>query len=130
MCLVNYLLQWWVEFDDELSWLFTMRLSPTRCMKVKRMGITEILRRFWLFSANEIKSSESFSKQPTQIIIAANNWLTQVFFYHFMQKSGKFFLWFFGRIEDNTICFQNFLSFSFAHIRFFSEKHIEVWCNE
>jgi hypothetical protein len=40
-------------------------------MKVKRMGITEILRRIWLFSANKIKSSESVSKQPTQLIIAA-----------------------------------------------------------
>ena len=44
-------------------------------MKIKRMGITEILRRIWLFSANEIKSSESFSKQPTQLIIAAHNCL-------------------------------------------------------
>ena len=37
------------------------------------MVITEILRRIWLFSANKIKSSESFSKQPTQLIIAAHN---------------------------------------------------------
>ena len=55
-------------------------------MKVKRMGITEILRRIWLFSANKIKNSESFSKQPTQLIIAANNCHTKskglcVFFY-------------------------------------------------
>ena len=35
------------------------------------MGITEILRRTWLFSANKIKSSEYVSKQPTQLIIAA-----------------------------------------------------------
>jgi hypothetical protein len=46
-------------------------------MKVKRMGITEILKRIWLFSANKIKSSESFSKQsthcPTQLIIVAHN---------------------------------------------------------
>ena len=42
-------------------------------MKVKRMGITEILRRIGLFSANKIKSSESFSKHPTQLIIAAHN---------------------------------------------------------
>ena len=33
-----------------------------RYMKVKRMGITEILKRIWLISANKIKSSESFSK--------------------------------------------------------------------
>ena len=37
------------------------------------MGITEILRRIWLFSANKIKSSEYFSKQPTQLIIMAHN---------------------------------------------------------
>ena len=41
-------------------------------MKVEKMGITEILRRIWLFSANNIKSSESFSKQSTQLIIELN----------------------------------------------------------
>ena len=64
----NYVLQWWVDLEDELSWLFTNRLSATRSMKVKRMGITEILRRIWLFSAYKIKSSECFSKQPIQLI--------------------------------------------------------------
>ena len=59
--------------NDELSWLFTNRLSATRYMKVKRMGITEILRRIWLFSANKIKSSESFSKKPTQLIVEVNS---------------------------------------------------------
>ena len=38
-------------------------------MKVQKMGITEILRWIWLFSANKIKSSESFRKQPTQLIV-------------------------------------------------------------
>ena len=55
-------------------------------MKVKRMGIREILRRIWLFTANKIKKiSESFSEQPTQLIarptqliIAADNWLIRV----------------------------------------------------
>ena len=32
-------------------------------MKVKRMGITKVLRRIWLFSANKIKGSESISKK-------------------------------------------------------------------
>ena len=32
------------------------------------MGITEILRRIWLFSANKIKTH-----RPTQLIIAAHN---------------------------------------------------------
>ena len=69
----NYVPQWWVEFNNELSWLFTNRFSATRYMKVKRMGITEILRRIWLFSANKTKSSESFSKQPTQLIVELNS---------------------------------------------------------
>ena len=47
-------------------------------MKVKRMGIKEILRRIWLFSANKIKSSESFSKQPTQLIVKLNSSLLRI----------------------------------------------------
>ena len=31
------------------------------------MGITEILRRIWLFSVNKIKTSESVGKQSTQL---------------------------------------------------------------
>jgi hypothetical protein len=43
-------------------------------MKVKRMGITEIVRRIWLFSANKIKKIfESVSKKPTELIIVAHN---------------------------------------------------------
>ena len=47
-------------------------------MKVKRMGITEILGRIWLFSANKIKSSESFSKQPTQLVMELNSSLWHI----------------------------------------------------
>ena len=47
-------------------------------MKVKRMGITEILRRIWLFSANKTKSFESFSKQPTQLIVELNSSLRHI----------------------------------------------------
>jgi hypothetical protein len=46
-------------------------------MKVKRMGITESLRRIWLFSANKIKSSKSVSKQATQLIVKLNSSLQQ-----------------------------------------------------
>jgi hypothetical protein len=43
------------------------------------MGITEILRRIWLFSANKIKSSESVnSKQPTQLIVELNSSLRHI----------------------------------------------------
>ena len=47
-------------------------------MKVKRMGVTEILRRIWLFSANKIKSSESFRKQPTELIDDLNSSLWHI----------------------------------------------------
>ena len=47
-------------------------------MKVKGMGIREILRRMWLFSANKINSSESFSKQPTQLIVELNSSLRYI----------------------------------------------------
>ena len=57
----------------ELSWLFT-----NIYMKVKRMGLTEILRRIWVFSANKIKSSESGGKQPTQLILKLNSSLRHI----------------------------------------------------
>ena len=75
------------NYVPQLSWLFTNKFSTTRYMKVKRMGITEILRRIWLL-ANQIKSSESFSKQPTQLIVNLNSSLrhtivTNVTFFHY-----------------------------------------------
>ena len=45
-------------------------------MKVRIMGITEILRRIWQFSAKNTKNSESSSKKPTQLIIAV--WLQRI----------------------------------------------------
>ena len=47
-------------------------------MNVERMGITEVLWRIWLFSTNKIKSSESFSKQPTQLIVELNSSLRHI----------------------------------------------------
>ena len=44
---------------------------------IKRMGITESLRRIWLFSANKTKSSESVGNQPTQLIVEHNSSLWQ-----------------------------------------------------
>ena len=41
------------------------------------MGITRILRSIWLFSANKIKSSGFFSKQPAQLIVKLNPSLRQ-----------------------------------------------------
>ena len=47
-------------------------------MNAKRMGITEILRSIWLFSANKIKISQFFSKQPTPLIAELNSSLRQI----------------------------------------------------
>ena len=53
------------------------------------MGITKVLRRIWQFSANKKKSSESFSKQPTQLVVKLNSSLRQIidthhiFFFYF-----------------------------------------------
>ena len=55
-------------------------------MKVKRLGITEILRRIWLFFANKIKSSASFSKQPTQLIVELNSSLRHIIVTYEMQE--------------------------------------------
>ena len=60
--------------NDELSWTMSYQINESM-----RMGITEILRRIWLFSSNKIKSSESVSKQPTQLIIELNSSLPQKF---------------------------------------------------
>ena len=65
------------ELSLTMSWLFTNRFSATRYMKVKRTGITEILRRILLFSANKTKSSESVGKQQTQLIVKLNSSLRQ-----------------------------------------------------
>ena len=96
--------------NDELSWLFTNRLCATRYMKVKRMGITEILRRIWLFSANKIKSSESFSKQSTQLIGELNSSLRQII--DSQQLNFGSFSDFNGSIMNQImIMYFNFISF-------------------
>ena len=67
----NYVPQWWVEL---VVWILTDK------WKLREWGyVTKISRRIWLFSANKIESSESFSKQPTQLIIAAHDCHTSLF---------------------------------------------------
>ena len=63
-----------------MSQLYVALNSWVGCIKCyqihesyENVGVTEILRSIWLFSANTIKSSESFIKHPTQLIIAADN---------------------------------------------------------
>ena len=64
---VNYLPQWWVELDDELSCCLLIDSSATRYMKVKGIGITEILRRIWLIREKALNLLNS--KQPIQLIV-------------------------------------------------------------
>ena len=40
--------------------------------------MTEILREIWLLSANKTKSSEAFSKQPSQLIVELNSLLRHI----------------------------------------------------
>ena len=55
-------------------------------MKVKRMEITKNFRRIWLFSANKKQISESFSKQPTRLIVELNSALQHIIVTHGMVK--------------------------------------------
>ena len=71
---INYLPQWWVEL---VIYLLTDS-NATRYMKVKRMGITENLRRICLFSANKIKSFKYSSKQPAQLIVKLSSSLQHI----------------------------------------------------
>ena len=80
------------ELSPTMSWvgcLLTDLVLSDKYMKVKIMEIKEILRRIGLFSENKTKSSESFCKQPTQLIIVAHNCQTSkrissVFFFSFI----------------------------------------------
>ena len=82
---------WWFFLRRQLWQLFAAMMSwvgqwvelvvyyRIQCYQnVRRMGITEILRRIWLFSANKIKISESVSKQPTQLIVQLNSSLRHI----------------------------------------------------
>ena len=98
--------RWRVEFNDDLSWLFFDRFIDTRYMKVKRTEITDILKRIWLFSANETKSSESF-KKPTQLIAKLNSSLrhitvTQFTINFFVSNDGVVWTVKFGLFEKHT----------------------------
>ena len=85
MCLISAAMMRWVELV-----VYYYRFSATRYMKVKKMGITEILRRIWLFSSNKIKSSASVSKQPTQLIVKLGTMRTSVRIFYFSLWHVKF----------------------------------------
>ena len=52
------------------------------------MGITEILRRIWLLSANKVKISESVSKHPNQLIVELNSSLRHIIVTNFCGAGG------------------------------------------
>ena len=82
------------------------------------MGITEILRRIWLFSANKIKSSESFNEQPTQLIVVLNS-----SFRHIIVTNNlaliilKFWFWKKLKLTSNATCYGQPFSNSKKHWR-------------
>ena len=61
------------ELSSSLSWLKIVHNSVFWYMKIKRMGIKEILRRTWLTSENKIKPPKSFSKQSSQVNSYSNS---------------------------------------------------------
>ena len=65
----NYVPQWWVEFNGELSWLFTNRLRTfyPKCLQkiLLKIFVIPILLTFMFVSG----SPESVNKQATQLII-------------------------------------------------------------
>ena len=96
--------------NDELSWLFINRLSATRYMKVKRMGITEILRRIWLFSANKIKKSPNHLvnnqlNSSFRHIIVTHLWWNVACFYLMTINQIMLFL---IAISISKFCFYNY----------------------
>ena len=97
--------------NDELSWLFTNRFRATRYMKVKRMEITEILRRIWLFSANKIKSSESFKKLPTKLTVEVNSSVRHIIVTNIPKYSIKghehVYVWDYLYVSETWKLFQN-----------------------
>ena len=67
--------QWLCSWDGSL--LTDSELTDT--WKLRELEyITEILRRLWPISANKIKSSESGSKQPTQLVVELNSSLRHI----------------------------------------------------
>ena len=66
------------------------------------MGITEILKRIWLFSANKIESSEYFSKQPTQVIVELNSSLQHIIVTHVINIASLLLQSFLAVVEKSN----------------------------
>ena len=95
---------------NELSWSFNNKFSTTRYMKVKRTGITEILRRIWLFSANKIKKSPNHLvnnqlNSSFRHIIVTHLWWNVACFYLMTINQIMLFL---IAISISKFCFYNY----------------------
>ena len=81
MLCCNYLSQWWVEFKFELTWDCLQLSFLIKCCQINESldnGKKQVLRRIWLISANNIKTSESVSKQSSQLKLELNSSLWQI----------------------------------------------------
>ena len=74
-------------------------MLPDNYMKVKRIEITEILRRIWLFSENKIKTSGSVGKQSTQLKFEFNLSLRQKLDTNEFRIRQEVILFFLGRFS-------------------------------
>ena len=82
------------------------------------MGITEILRRIWLFCENKIKSSEFFSKQLTQLIVKLNSSLQHI-------KDTQYFCRNHVKILQLTFVFCFFLGSRWLIFRAFGSAEVQ-----
>ena len=68
----NYVPQWWVEFDDELSWLFT-KYWPFYLIFIKWPNPSQIFCYFYSLNFHLSGSTTNSNHRQTQLIIAAHN---------------------------------------------------------
>ena len=97
----NYLSQWWVEFEFDLTKDCLQLSFLIKCYYIIKDWLNDIkkkLRRIWLFPAKRIEPSESTinsSQTQTQLIIVTDKWNMDVqnYFFCFVFKSFIKFRW-------------------------------------
>ena len=91
-------------------------------MKVKRMGIADILRRIWLFSENKIKTSGSVGKQSTQLKVEFNLSLRQKLDTNEFRIRQEVISFFLGRFSLLYVLIRDFLFIKSPHILLIFKK--------
>ena len=124
------------ELSSTMSWvgcLLTDSGLPDTYMKVKRMGITEMLKRIWLFSTNKIKSSEYISKQSSQVKLELNSSLWKITVAQNMKKYFfQTYLFVFirlvaNRLEHCRIFFKLKTSLLYFSLKAYHFRIYDVW---